>query len=266
MPTIVDCPSCERKLRVTDELLGQKVRCPTCGGTFNANGAPANGPPPAPAAPPSSAPPAQGSPPPLPAPIETVPLQLSVDEIDKPARPPGSAPSPPAEQDRDSHRDRPRDYIRCPNCDERISAEARRCRHCGEDLDAADEFDIRRKRGVRRDCEPHRGTLILVLGIVSIVIYALGLPVGLPAWIMGKRDLAKMDRGEMDPGGRGTTQAGYICGIIGTILGSLSILLCVGYFALIAVVMSASATSGPGSKSVPVQQQPMPNNPRGGIR
>src|SRR5713101_5732878 len=36
MATIVDCPSCSRKLRVPDELLGKKVKCPTCSGTFDA--------------------------------------------------------------------------------------------------------------------------------------------------------------------------------------------------------------------------------------
>jgi len=35
---------------------------------------------------------------------------------------------------------------------------------------------------------------------------------------MGSGDLKEMDTGTMDPSGRGTTQAGKICGIIGTIL------------------------------------------------
>jgi len=35
---------------------------------------------------------------------------------------------------------------------------------------------------------------------------------------MGAGDLKEMDAGTMDPSGRGTTQAGKICGIIGTIL------------------------------------------------
>jgi predicted Zn finger-like uncharacterized protein len=269
MPTIVDCPSCARKLRVTDELLGQRVKCPTCGGTFAANAAPANGlsperePSPEAAAPPSLVAPTDGTPPPLPtpAPVETVPIRLSVDDLDKPARPVGSEASAPSTEDRDRRRERRREFIRCPHCEERISADSRRCRYCGEDLDEADEFDIRKRRGVRRDCEPHRGTLILVLGIISIVIYALGLPLGLPAWIMGRGDLRKMDRGEMDPAGRSTTQAGYICGIIGTILGALGIFGCIAYFGLIAVFVSTASTSGPGTKSAPVQVQPGPNNP-----
>jgi hypothetical protein len=187
-----------------------------------------------------------------------------LDELEKPARPLGSPPSPPTEEDRDSRRERPRDFIRCPNCDERINADARRCRYCGEDVDDADEFGIRKKRGVRRDCEPHRGTLILVLGIVSIVIHVLGLPLGLPAWIMGRRDLTKMDRGEMDPSGRSTTQAGYVCGIIGTILGSLTILGCVAYIGLFAII--AASAPGPGASPAPMRSQPIQNNPRGGMK
>lgn len=63
--------------------------------------------------------------------------------------------------------------------------------------------------------KPHRGTLILVLGILSLVICA---PLGIAAWVMGAGDLKQMDAGTMDPAGRGTTQAGKICGMIGTIL------------------------------------------------
>jgi len=259
MPTMVDCPSCTRKLRVADDLLGQRCRCPTCGQTFDAT-APGENAAPTERAPEAASPPNLSPPTPAPASVETVPLHLSLDEMDKPARPGGYLPAPPVPQ----KQERRREFIRCPNCDERISADSRRCRHCGEDLDEADEFNIRRRQGVRRDCEPHRGTLILVLGIVSIVIHALGLPIGLPAWIMGRRDLAKMDRGEMDPSGRSTTQAGYICGIIGTILGSLTVLACAAYFALFAVLVSSTAGSGmpPPGKSQPMAPNPPPGRMR----
>lgn len=61
----------------------------------------------------------------------------------------------------------------------------------------------------------HRGTLILVLGILSLVVCA---PLGIAAWIMGANDLKEMTAGTMDASGRSLTQAGKICGIIGTIL------------------------------------------------
>jgi predicted Zn finger-like uncharacterized protein len=54
MPIVVECPSCNRKLRVPDDLLGRLVKCPTCSSTFTAaesaggGGAPVEEPPPAP--------------------------------------------------------------------------------------------------------------------------------------------------------------------------------------------------------------------------
>ena len=62
---------------------------------------------------------------------------------------------------------------------------------------------------------PHRGTVILVLGILGIVCCFI---CGIIAWVMGNGDLREIDAGRMDPSGRGLTQAGKICGIIGLIL------------------------------------------------
>ncbi|MCX6901913.1 MAG: DUF4190 domain-containing protein [Verrucomicrobia bacterium] len=69
--------------------------------------------------------------------------------------------------------------------------------------------------------QPHRGTLILVLGILSLVLCG---PVGIAAWIMGNTDLKEIDAGRMDPVGRGTTNAGRICGIIGTVLTAIGVI------------------------------------------
>lgn len=62
--------------------------------------------------------------------------------------------------------------------------------------------------------QPHRGTLILVLGILGIVCC---MPCGIAAWVMGNGDLKKIATGQMDPMGEGTTKAGKICGIISVI-------------------------------------------------
>src|SRR5947208_1731319 len=35
MATILDCPSCSRKLRLPEGLTAQKVQCPSCGHTFD---------------------------------------------------------------------------------------------------------------------------------------------------------------------------------------------------------------------------------------
>lgn len=66
----------------------------------------------------------------------------------------------------------------------------------------------------------HRGTLILILGILSIVCCA---PIGIAALIMGSSDLKEMDAGTMDPAGRGSTNAGKICGIIGLVIWAILI-------------------------------------------
>jgi hypothetical protein len=68
--------------------------------------------------------------------------------------------------------------------------------------------------------KPHRGTLILVLGILGLIVCA---PLGIVAWVMGSGDLKEMNAGTLDPSGRGPTQAGMICGIIATILMILGI-------------------------------------------
>jgi len=74
--------------------------------------------------------------------------------------------------------------------------------------------------------KPHRGTLILVLGILGLVICT---PLAIVAWVLGSGDLKEMDAGTMDPAGRGNTQAGKICGIIGTVLLIISVFV-VGIF------------------------------------
>jgi len=68
--------------------------------------------------------------------------------------------------------------------------------------------------------KPHRGGAILALGIIGICLTCL--ITGIIAWVMGKNDLAEMSAGRMDREGYSLTQAGMICGIIGTFLGILS--------------------------------------------
>jgi len=77
--------------------------------------------------------------------------------------------------------------------------------------------------------KPHRGTLILILGILGLVVCG---PCGIAAWIMGSGDLKEIDAGTMDPTGRSTTNAGRICGIIATILMILAVLAFIAIFAL----------------------------------
>jgi len=78
--------------------------------------------------------------------------------------------------------------------------------------------------------KPHHGTLILVLGILSL--FMCNIVTGIPAWVMANSDLREMDAGTMDSGGRGATQAGKICGIISVVLAGLSALLVIAMLAL----------------------------------
>lgn len=82
--------------------------------------------------------------------------------------------------------------------------------------------------------KPHRGTVVLVLGILGIVPCFI---CGIIAWVMGANDLREMDEGLMDPSGRGTTQAGKICGMIGAILAIVGI----SIWLLMAILFGAGA-------------------------
>jgi predicted Zn finger-like uncharacterized protein len=266
MPTIVDCPACQRKLRVPDDLLGKQVKCPQCGDTFAAT-AQAEPPPPLTSQPETLAftPGAGPSEPSLPDGPTAPGPQPSPAQEKVTARPVSPEPArPPDERGYD------REY--CPRCDKPMRRGERRCRHCGEELD--DEDDRPWERGAtRRDSEPHRGPLVLTLGIISIVDGAIsligcpylsvfGLGLGIPTWVMGQRDLNKMRSGLKDPRGQPQTQAGWICAIVGTVLSILAfvvaIFLTVIYGFLIFGAMSAKPPAG--KTSVPATSS-APGNP-----
>lgn len=88
---------------------------------------------------------------------------------------------------------------------------------------------------------PHRGGMILALGILSIVLCFL---CGIFAWVMANNDLREMAQGRMDPSGRGSTQAGKICGIIGTVLGSLAVLWSLFWMIVFGGLLVAGAAAG----------------------
>jgi hypothetical protein len=78
-------------------------------------------------------------------------------------------------------------------------------------------------RLIRRDLKPHRGNLIMALGIVTLVIGVWGiciplpvsLIVGIPAIVLATRDLRSMRMGSMDPHGEGLTRSGIIVATLG---------------------------------------------------
>ena len=185
MPTIIDCPSCNRQLRLPDDLLGRQVKCPTCGNTFTA--ATAGAPSPAPTGP-------------------------GLVEEEPPAR---ARPSPRQRGDEPDD-----DYDTDDDTDD-------------------DDRPGRRGRGRRRYLKPHRGDLILVLGILSIFVAQVIL--GPIAWVMANNDLKEMRAGRMDPDGEGNTNTGRICGIVGTVLGGIGLCCFGAWFLFVFGMIGASA-------------------------
>ncbi len=89
-----------------------------------------------------------------------------------------------------------------------------------------------------------KATTSLVLGILGFVVCGILAPF---AWRMGKRTVAEIDASHGQLGGRGSAQAGYILGLIGTVflvLAVLGVLFLLAVGVLGAVTTSSSTTSG----------------------
>ena len=102
---------------------------------------------------------------------------------------------------------------------------------------------------------PHRGVLVLTIGIVGIVLGCF--PVGVVAWILGRGDLKAMEAGEMDPSGRGLTLAGKILGIVSVTL-SVALILMITFVTAIGTKVRTRVPDRvqPQSETVP---DPAPN-------
>ncbi|HXG09449.1 MAG TPA: hypothetical protein VNK04_06640 [Gemmataceae bacterium] len=160
MPAILTCPQCRHPLRVADDLLGKKVKCPLCGSTFLGASPGAAG---------------QGSAARMPSAGESIFEPVEDEE-------------PPSKEVRDRP-ERPR----------------------------------RRYRG-----KPHRGTLILILGLAALT--PLAFVCGPMAWAMGNADLQEMNLGRMDREGEMMTKIGRVLGMIGTIFAILGVVCGLGAF------------------------------------
>jgi hypothetical protein len=91
-----------------------------------------------------------------------------------------------------------------------------------------DDDDDRDRRG-RRDLPPHRGALILTLGVISLVGLVLVLPglvLGLITVILANVDLGAIRSGRMDPEGEAPTANGRTCGWVAVVLAGLLVLGC----------------------------------------
>lgn len=96
--------------------------------------------------------------------------------------------------------------------------------------------EIRSVSGFRK---PHRGGMVLTLGIVSLVCNLFFVP-GILAWAFGNSDLKQMKAGAMDREGESLTMVGMILGIISTLLPLLGILLYVLFIILMIIVSIAT--------------------------
>lgn len=89
--------------------------------------------------------------------------------------------------------------------------------------------------------EHPRATTSLVLGILGVVLCQILAPF---AWSIGKKTLDEIDASQGRLGGRGAAQAGYVLGIVGTVLLALGVVAIVIYVIfLVAVIGGGIATS-----------------------
>jgi len=199
-----------------------------------------------------SPPAAANSEPPTAIPLQPIPL---ADPEPERAEEPKLAPS---WEEHDSEWEREReegDLLVCRQCGRQVHPDSARCYSCGtplalnqrgprlprrrrqpwREVDPGDDREPRRPS--RRDAEPHRGSLILTLGIIGLVCLGfcgpIGIILGVIAWVMGYQDLDRIKKQQMDSEGAGSTQAGMVCGISGTILNFLWTLACAGFFWLV---------------------------------
>lgn len=257
MPIIIACPACQGKLRVGDALLGQRVRCPACNHTFDSPVEPV---------------------PPSPAPLapQDLPLQLSLDDPSSPLRPAPSggkgglvgAVEVKLSLDDDLSGPPPPAVPSPPEATPPSEPSRRPSPRWADERERDWQVPDVRRRGPRHDAEPDRGAVVLALGIISLAcvmvgcVAPIGAIVGLVAWIMGQTDLRKMKSGLMDDNGRGMTQAGWICGIIGVILNGLWMLGCGTVFGL---MWYSEMSRPPNTQPIPVMRPPQPAPPKRGF-
>ncbi len=197
-----ECPGCQRRLRVSGEHAGQQARCPVCSTIYSVPAGPQA------------------------APELVAEVAEKVETADPSWRmrtPEGQVYGPVGKQELDQ-------WV----ADGRVTAD---CELCASDSTAWQTADrvyaalgslagaartssrpapTAEQSSSYRYTAPHRGTLVLVLGVLGWVGFC---PLfGIVAWAMGSSDLRAMRAGHMDPSGRGLTQAGMVLGMIQAII------------------------------------------------
>jgi hypothetical protein len=274
MPQITQCPHCRRQLQVRDENLGQTIRCPLCNGLFKIAAPQAPSPPPPPPPPPPPAvevevieppvPPSPPPPPPPPMPPPAAPKARPSGAARKPvpkpaAKPPQKArptPAPPPPKD-----ERPR-RPKAPPPPAAVEEENPFAPGNGGGTEggppAAEEENPFAAGGPLAgalgggpaapaveagEAKPHRGNMILGLGIAGLVFslccFPAGYALGGCATVMGGRDLRLMARRRMDRAGKGPTRTGQILGIVALVLSTINVIVAV--WRLLVFINRASA-------------------------
>ena len=89
--------------------------------------------------------------------------------------------------------------------------------------------------------EHRSATTVLVLGILGLVACQAISPF---AWVMGNRVVREIDASGGQLGGRSAANAGRICGIVGSVLLGLSVLLLVAFLGLFVVGSTVTVVTG----------------------
>jgi hypothetical protein len=84
-----------------------------------------------------------------------------------------------------------------------------------------------------------KSTTALVLGILGVVLCQFIAPF---AWLIGKRTVDEIDASRGGLGGRGSAQAGYVLGIVGTVLLGLGVLYFVFLFGVLVIGVASSSS------------------------
>jgi hypothetical protein len=127
----------------------------------------------------------------------------------------------------------------------------------------------RSRRRLDGQLTPHRGPILLGMGVASFVVAPLIL--GPATWIMAHNDLHEMDAGRMDTAGRDQTRIGRLCGMLSTLLCTLVLFsLCGRLVFLVArsnIALRGASQGGTGQQKAEVgPNDPDPNEgpaPRG---
>jgi hypothetical protein len=191
---IAPCPGCQARLSVATSDLGADVECPYCKTVYKAKK------------------PGTGL-----IPVPPPPRRSELDD-DRPSRR-RDVDEEDEEDDRPSRRrrrdeddeDRPSRRRRDEE-DEEDDRPSRRRRRDEDEEERPRRRKRRRVGGYGGGGEPHRGGLILGLGIFGFLCCGFA---AIAAVIMGLQDLGKMNSGQMDPDGKVMTIIGLVLGIFG---------------------------------------------------